>query len=160
MVLVITLEEILEYIVLFSTPNQELAAHVVKYGSDEEQFIKWNERLQHCVAELKLQLDAFDVFNGMTDLNAFQKDLAFLRDKNEMFKILKLLHGKNKRPVDDSLDTLLDRQSHSRSTYQSRTAASEPLQIDPKKVKYQTVIGRGGKLGFMYRVRRRVEGDI
>ena len=42
-----TLDEIKDFMVVFTVKNEYLANHVVMYGSDEEQFVKWNERLQH-----------------------------------------------------------------------------------------------------------------
>ena len=38
-------EDIMKSTKIFSANESELANRVIKYGSDEEQFIKWNERI-------------------------------------------------------------------------------------------------------------------
>ena len=143
MMLSITLEEIWEYVVLFCSLDQQLAAHIVKYGSDEEQFIKWNERLQHCVAELHLDMDVLDVFNESSDFHAFQKDVAILKDKEEMVHLIVLLHGNNEKML-ETMGNLVSHQTNVRSTYQTKTDPNAPMEINPKKVKYEEVIGHGG----------------
>jgi hypothetical protein len=158
--LYVTLEEILEYAILFSNSDKQLAAHIVKYGSDEEQFTKWNERLQHCIAELQLDMDVFDVFNESSDFHAFEKDVALLKDKDEMIKIIQLLHGANDEGLVKSIDVLVNHQSNVRSTYQTITAPDASLEIDPKRVKYEVVIGHGGKFGFINRVWCGMEGKV
>jgi hypothetical protein len=144
MMLSITLEEIWEYVVLFCSLDQQLAAHIVKYGSDEEQFIKWNERLQHCVAELHLDMDVLDVFNESSDFHAFQKDVAILKDKEEMVHLIVLLHGNNNEKMFETMGNLISHQTNVRTTYQTKTDPNAPMEINPKKVKYEEVIGHGG----------------
>jgi len=151
MLLSITLEEILEYVVLFSTSGESLATHIVQNGSDEEQFIKWNERLQHISAEQKLEIDMFDVFDESSDFHAFQKDIAILRDKNELLKIIVLIHGSNSDTTARillSIEGLLNHQTSVRTTYQTKTAPGAALELNPKKIKYEKVIGRGGNFNF------------
>ena len=143
MLLLISVEEIFDYVVLFSTSDKQLAAHIVKYGSDEEQFIKWNERLQHCVAELKLEINEFDVFDEASDFHAFQKDLAHL--KGEILNVAVIFHGKNNEHLIKSLQGLVQHQSKVRSTYQTKTAPDAPLEMNPKKFKFERIIGCGGK---------------
>jgi hypothetical protein len=146
MMLSITLEEIWEYVILFCSLDQQLAAHIVKYGSDEEQFIKWNERLQHCAAELNLEIDVLDVFNETSDFHAFQKDVAILKEKEEMVHLIVLLHGKNNEKIFQAMDNLISHQTNVRSTYQSKTDPNAPMEINSKKVKYEEVIGHGGMI--------------
>jgi hypothetical protein len=144
MMLSITLEEIREYAVLFSKSDKQLAAHMVKYGSDEEQFIKWNERLQHCVVELQLEIDLLDVFNKLSEFQAFQKDLDLLKDKEKMVHLIGLINGNNNEHLMKSMLNLLGHQSNVRDTYQTKTDPNAPMVIDPKKVSYVEVIGHGG----------------
>jgi hypothetical protein len=144
MLLCITLEEILEYANLFSKSDQALAGHIVKYGSDEEQFIKWNERLQHCAAEMDLEVDVFDVFNDKSDITAFENDIA--RMKDDMLNIVVLLYGANNEGLLKAMENLLKHQTNVRATYQTKTAPDASLTINPKRVKYECVIGHGGIL--------------
>jgi hypothetical protein len=138
----ITFEEILEYLVLFSTKDRRLAAHIIKYGSDEEQFIKWTERLQHCMVELKLGVKVFDVFDEVSDLKDFHRDIVFLQ--NGILDMVVLLHGSDNVVLIKSLESLLGHQSSVRATYQTKTAPGADLEINPKKIKYDKVIGHGG----------------
>ena len=153
-----TLEEIRDYMTLFSTKNTVLAKHVVIYGSDEEQFIKWGERLQHCVDTFGESASFIGVFDEEIDVQDFQKDLVFL--KSRMNEILALLvedaesKGSNVSPVDliKTMESLIGHQANVRSTYKTKTAPTEALEIDPKKIKYEMIIGQGGNspviLGF------------
>jgi hypothetical protein len=160
MMLSITFEEIWEYAVLFSNSDRQLAAHIVRYGSDEEQFIKWNERLQHCVVELQLEIDELDVFNKLSDFQAFQKDLVLLKDKEKLTHLLSLIHGNNTEHLLKSMLNLLGHQNNVRATYQTKTDPNAPLVINPKKVSYVEVIGHGGKAVLIYRLRCSVESDL
>jgi hypothetical protein len=45
-----------------------------------------------------------------------------------------------------SVEALLGHQSQVRSTYRTKTNPNADLAIDPKKVKYDRVIGHGGNL--------------
>ena len=146
MALSITLEEILDYVALFSSADSQLASHIIKYGSDEEQFIKWTERLQHCAVELKLDDDVFDCFDELADFQDFQKDLAFL--KKGIMKIIVLLNGNDNDVLYKSLEALVGHQSQVRSTYQTKTAPNANEEINPKKIKYDKVIGQGGIIGL------------
>jgi hypothetical protein len=49
------LVEIRDYFKVIAS-EEDVAGHLLKFGSDEELFIKFSERLQHCLVELALQL--------------------------------------------------------------------------------------------------------
>jgi hypothetical protein len=158
-----TLEDIRDYLIVLSTKNTVLANRVVIYGSDEEQFIKWNERLQHCIESVGASQLVVGVFNESIDLSDFEKDVTELR--KSLGDIMQLvINGRNadKVTVDamtrdtahtidvkqlmKTLEALVGHQTIVRSTYQTKTAPSAALEIDPEKIKYETVIGRGGRL--------------
>lgn len=58
--------------------------------------------------------------------------------------VLKGKNSANAAKLRKSLAGLLDHQSDIRSTYQTKTSPNAALEIDPKKVKYEEIIGRGG----------------
>ena len=74
-----TLEDIKDYVVVFSTKNAVLANRIIIYGSDEEQFIKWSERLQHCIDTLGKSNKLTGVFDEKVDLKDFESDVTELR---------------------------------------------------------------------------------
>ena len=144
--LLATLEDIKAYAILFSAKDTSLANRVIIYGSDEEEFIKWNERLQHCVDSLGLSANLAGAFDEKIDLNDFESDVADL--KKSLLDILRLFDGKEATDLTvlmKTVESLLGHQSSVRSTYQTKTAPTDGLVIDPKNVKYQHIIGRGGK---------------
>ena len=141
-----TLDEVKDLMLVFRLKNANLANHIVMYGSDEEQFVKWNERLQHCVDSLGQSGKISDVFDQNVDLQNFEDDMKVLRaDLLEL--VMLILKGKdtvNAVALRKSLEGLLGHQSDIRATYQTKTSPKEALEIDPLKVKYEVIIGRGG----------------
>lgn len=114
------------------------------YGSDEEQFIKWNERLQHCVDSLGKSEKFSGDFDEEVDLDDFQNDLAFL--KSSVGEIMTLVvEGTDVDALRKTLVNLLGHQSDIRSTYQTKTAPTASSELDPKKIRYEKIIGQGGK---------------
>lgn len=141
-----TVEEIKDYMDLFSVENASLANHVFKLGSDEEQFVKWNERLQHCVEELGLgnMIKSEGLVDERVDLDDFQQDLVFMKSKLNQIADILYKDGDAKTAV-KYLQDFLKQQSEARSTYKTKTAPTAALEIDSKKIKYDKVIGHGGK---------------
>jgi hypothetical protein len=74
-----TLEDIYDYIIIFSARNASLVNRIIIYGSDEEQYIKWGERLQHCVDSFGLSSKIVGVFDPIVDLKDFENDVVELR---------------------------------------------------------------------------------
>lgn len=138
----ITLEEILEYVVLFSKKDKYLAAHIIKYGSDEEQFLKWTERLQHFVVELDFAAKLVGIFDEVSDMDNFLQDIAALR--LEMVEIVVLIHGTENEVLLKNLDDLIVHQHNVRATYQTKLSPTADIEIIPKKIKYENIIGHGG----------------
>lgn len=140
-----TFEEIKEYLLLFSVKNALLAHHIINFGSDEEQFIKWNERLQHCIEEIGLgdRLALGDLADEETDFDDYQLDVAFLKPR--LIEIVLILYNEGEtETVVKYLEKLLGHQLNSRSSYKTKTAPNAGLEIDPQKIKYDKVIGHGG----------------
>lgn len=137
-----TFEEVGEYIFLFSTKTNALANHIIMYGSDEEQFVKWGERLQHCVDGLGLNSQLSDTFNDEIDYRDFNQDLEDLR--SGLVEILEMvLVGSTKIDIATlikSLESMLGQQSRMRSTYQTKTAPTAALEINPKKIRYEKIV--------------------
>jgi hypothetical protein len=140
-----TIEEIIDFAQIFITKTPLLASRVIKYGSDEEQFIKWNERIQHCVEELGLgEL----VKNGVLvdekeDLQDYENDVESLR--SGLADILRLVYdGDRMNRMLNTLGSLLTDQAKMRLSYKTKTAPNDVLEIDPARVKYDKVIGHGG----------------
>ena len=143
-----TLEDIRDFMTAFSVKNAKLANHIIMYGSDEEKFVKWNERLQHCVDGIGQSSRIDGVFDQKVDLQNFEQDLAALRA--DLGRIVLLLMA-DRDSLDvarlrHSLELLLGHQSDTRSTYQTKTSPQETLEINPKRIKYESIIGRGGSV--------------
>jgi hypothetical protein len=141
-----TLEDILDYITVFSTKNAVLANRIIIYGSDEEQFIKWSERFQHCADTLGKSDILVGVFDDKVDLSDFEGDVAELRKSLE--EIMKLVeNGKDSvhfKKLLKTVEGLIGHQAKVRATYQTKTAPTAAIEINPKKVRYEKIIGRGG----------------
>ena len=54
-----------------------------------EQFVKLNERLQHCIIDLQLAINVVQIFNQDADTADFKKDNEDLKSQNA--EIIKLL---------------------------------------------------------------------
>jgi hypothetical protein len=142
--LVGTLEDIKENMMLFSEKNALLANRIIIYGTDEEQFIKWGERIQHCVDTIGKSAKLAGVFDEKIDLMDFKRDAEDL--KKSLLEILVLVGGKNVdlKQLSKTLESLVGHQTDVRSTYQTKTSPTAALEMDPRKVKYDKIIGRGG----------------
>jgi hypothetical protein len=137
----ITLEEVLEYLVLFSNKSKELASHILKYASDEEQFSKWADRLKHCMAEMKLDAKKFEAFDKLAGERDYEMDVGILQCG--IVEMLILLHGRDNEVLLKTVNALVSHQSNMRSTYRAKTDPTSTLEINPKKIVYDTVIGHG-----------------
>jgi hypothetical protein len=147
--LAITLDEIYDYLVLFTNKTSNLATHVIKYGSDEEQFIKWAERLQHCAAELKIDAKMLQVFDQLADFQDYQKDISGLQQG--ILELLVMVEGKDNTVLQKSLDALVGHQTKVRSTYRTKTDPYATAEINPKSIQYDRIIGHGGMICFSTR---------
>jgi hypothetical protein len=141
-----TLEDIKDYVTIFSTKNTVLANRVIIYGSDEEQFIKWNERFQHCIDTLGKSDRLGNVFDEKVDLKDFETDVSELR--KSLRDIMLLLENDNisahLAQLLRTVEGLIGHQTMVRATYQTKTAPTAAIEINPKRIKYEEIIGRGG----------------
>jgi hypothetical protein len=158
-----TLEDIKDYVVVFSTKNAVLANRVIIYGSDEEQFIKWSERFQHCIDTLGKSNKLAGVFDQKVDLKDFESDVSELR--KSLGDIIHLLENENNAAhmaqLMKNVEGLIGHQTRVRATYQTKTAPTAAIEIDPKKIKYEEIIGRGGRsFVFHFRVWSCMESKI
>jgi hypothetical protein len=145
-----TLEDIKDYVVVFSTKNAVLSNRIIIYGSDEEQFIKWSERFQHCVDTLGKSAQLIGVFDDKVDLSDFEGDVAEL--KRSLGDIMHELDNDNNAAHSAQLmknvEGLIAHQTKVRATYQTKTAPTAAIEINPKKIRYDKIIGRGGSYCF------------
>jgi hypothetical protein len=158
-----TLEDIKDYVVVFSTKNAVLANRIIIYGSDEEQFIKWSERFQHCIDTLGKSNKLAGVFDDKVDLKDFESDAMELR--KSLGDILQLADNEKITSYLAQLvlavEGLIGHQSRVRSTYQTKTAPNATIELNPKKIKYEAIIGREGRsFNFYFRVWSCLEGAI
>ena len=141
------LDDILDYLTICSTKDRILANRIIINGSDEEQFVKWNEQLQHCIENLGQGNKISSLFNAKEDLQDFDHDvvmmgkllpgiLSCVADGKDASHFARLL---------ESVKALIIHQSNYRSTYQTKTDPSAAFEMDPAKVKYEAKIGKGGK---------------
>jgi hypothetical protein len=139
-----TLEDIKENLVLFSEKNALVANRIIIYGTDEEQFIKWGERMQHCIDIMGKSDKLFGVFDQKVDLKDFEGDAEDLR--KSLVEILGLVGDKKVEltRLYKTLESLVGHQTNVRSTYQTKSAPTAALEMDHRKVKYEKIIGRGG----------------
>jgi hypothetical protein len=59
-------------------------------------------------------------------------------------EMLILLHGRDNEVLLKTVNALLGHQSDMRSTYRAKSDPTSTLEINPKKIKYERVIGHGG----------------
>ena len=81
-----TLEEIAEYFKsLQNTDKKAIGKRVIRYGCDEEMFMKWNETLQTRCRDLLLDFEDI-LFDGNQDLQDFNDDLEpFTRQSKDHY---------------------------------------------------------------------------
>ena len=96
---------------------------------------------------LVLSSNLTGVFDKKVDLKDYEEDSKDL--KKSLGDITQIIvdgnNGADLPQLMKSLEGLLGHQANVRSTYQTKTAPTAALVIDPKKIKYETIIGRGGR---------------
>ena len=82
--LTVTVIDVVEYYALLSEQSPSLTTHLLKYGSDEECFFKWNERLKLILATLSLE-SCLKLFEAKVDRQDLEEDIKFLRANLDKF---------------------------------------------------------------------------
>jgi hypothetical protein len=158
--LLATFEEISGYFTILQKKDKKLSKRVKRYGSDEETFSKWIETLQTCCCGVGVVVGE-GLFDQNQDLNDFNDDLNDLR--LNMKEILGFF-GAVERSVEAGKE-LLAKQQVDRTEYRTQQAVKVEFQFDIKLIRYEKIIGRGGKiysnvLGFGEVWKARYRGDF
>jgi hypothetical protein len=153
--LMATFEEISLFFVILQKKDKILGKRVKRFGSDEESFSKWTETLQTCSTGLELVFEKA-VFDAELDLRDFNQDMEALQ--LNLAEILVPVLGKGMGT--DSIQKLLLLQQASRNQYKTQQAIKAEKTFDPKLLRYEEVIGRGGIICSKARVWRSMEGKI
>ena len=148
--LTVTVDDLVDYFKLISLKSTALSAHLLKYGSDNELFSKWNERLRLISQELKIA-SAEELFDENCDQD-LQDDIKGLRD---------LLPSLAKNPVEEAaIVKLLDAQQT--NAFKTFHFEDNGIVIQAKSIKYDKLLGKGifnnltiGAFGEVWRARIR-----
>lgn len=156
--LLVCFEEICDYFSLLLAYSKTLGKRVEKFGSDEEAFSKWNETLQTCAEELNLPLEK--IFDNDVDLDDFNRDMEDLNAKLKFIleKVVNLF-GSVELAVEAN-QKLLAQQQTDRTLYKTQKAVKTETTFDTKAIKYEKVIGRGGRVMIQHRFWRGLESSI
>ena len=121
-----------------------------------------NERLQHCISELKLGIDITALFSEEQDEMDFKEDLIDLKSQQqEIIEVLFEVVGRQRDlsnpedgKVDDihvklqkakaQLDSLIDHQAKVRNSYRTMRSPGAELSIENTLITFDTIIGKGG----------------
>ena len=147
--LTVTVDDLVDYFKLISLKSTALSAHLVKYGSDEECFSKWNERLRLISQELKIA-SAEELF----DMNCDQQDL-----QDDIKRLRGILPSLAKNSLEEAkIVTQLDAQKT--NVYKTVHIKDNGIVIQAKSIRYEKLLGNGiynnltiGAFGEVWRAR-------
>ena len=147
----VTVDDLVEYFKMMSLKSRALSAHLLKYGSDEENFSKWNERLRLISQEMKIALP-----EELLDANGEQKDLD--EDIKSLGDLLPSLS--NDAVEKAAILKLLDAQK--KNAFKTLLLEDNGIIIQAKSIKYENLLGSGiynnltiGAFGEVWRARIR-----
>lgn len=145
----VCLEEISSYFDVISQGSQLIGKTVLKEGQAEITFVKWNEALQNVVAELFIENVSIPiVFSPEVDRSDYDRDMAELQELLDTSDIFDNQESKN------SARGLLESQKAERGQCSTKISPDSKVEIDPKLVRIEKEIGRGG-FGVVYMARYR-----
>jgi Protein tyrosine and serine/threonine kinase len=142
LLLVTCLEDVREQIKKYLVKDEKLSRLLVKDGTAEEEFMKLNERLMHCVDELQLPLNMSEVFNPNDDTDDFVKDVECIKEN-----IASLVVISDKLECERSIDAcvhLVERQTKERHIYTFKRVPNAKINIDLMDLSFERVVGKGG----------------
>lgn len=131
--LTVTVIDVVEYYALLSEQSPSLTTHLLKYGSDEECFFKWNERLKLILATLSLE-SCLKLFEAKVDRQDLEEDIKFLRANLDKF-VAKENAGQK------SILILLD--SQGTHAFKTINNVEKGINIKSKSIKYDKLRGNG-----------------
>lgn len=168
------LDDIDEYIMRLCIRDKHLAFRLLKHGTDEEEFVKMNERLHHAVIEMKIGPKAVRLFNTHDDDLDFERDYKFINDNySDLLQALQPMVISDKARAQsisagvqnantlmqeplrrdpqiemkrmlDNLENLIKEQNEKRLSYRTKRAPDATLMIDESDLSFDEIIGRGG----------------
>ena len=116
-----------------------------------------NERLKHCLCELKLHINIEELFNQKDDDEDFKNDTIDLQNQQEdLIQLLFQVNGNQQQQENqeqmeleikaekDKLKLLILHQVNTRSTYKSIRSPTAHLTIENAQLTFDSVIGNGG----------------
>lgn len=145
--LTVTIVDLVEYFKMLSLKSPELVAHLLKYGSDEECFYKWNERLR-LISQIL----------GMTVEGSFDSNLD-RQDKQTDVQRLRVVLPSLIQNIQDraSISKLLDTQET--NSYKTVQEADSGVVIKAGSIKYDKLLGSGNQAcNHLRRLWRSMEG--
>ena len=131
----VTVDDIIEYFRMLSLKSPALIAHLLKYGSDEECFYKWNERLRLLSNTFNMDFSTSDggIFDPTLDGQDKQQDVKRLRD------IMPSLTNSTQNQKD--ILSLLD--SQETNTFKTVRRMECSVMIKANSIKYDKILGQG-----------------
>ena len=136
------LEDVSAHVKKYLVKDEKLSRLLLKHGTGEEDFVKLNERLMHCVDELQLPLKMDEAFNPSDDADDFLKDVESIKAN---IRSLMVMH--DKQETDKCIDAyfhLVEKQKKERESYKSKRLANAKINIDLVDLKFDKVVGNGG----------------
>lgn len=128
----VTKDDILAYYKLISETSPELVSHLLKYGSDEECFYKWNERLR--LISIIFNVPGIStVFDTKVDRQDLRDDVVHLHENTGF--VTKVTAEK------DGIKALLSNQET--KAYKTVQNVDIGIVIKAKMIRYDRVLGKG-----------------
>ena len=119
-----------------------MGKRVMRFGSDEETFLKWDETLKTCGVGLQLVGD--EQFDAAEDQRDFDQDMEYLQSNliGNLSNVSGLI-GTVEMAV-EGIQQLLEQQKADRSRYKTQVAVKAETSFKVKLIKFEKIIGIGG----------------
>lgn len=132
--LTVTVDDVLDYFKALTVKSPALDAHLLKYGSDEECFYKWNERLRLISVTLGLE-GTLKIFDVSVDHQDLKDDIKSIRDNLQSITS----NNSNQKHI---LALISSQETNMFKTVQN----VEKMAIKAKCIKYDKLLGSGMRI--------------
>ena len=119
-----------------------MGKRVMRFGSDEETFLKWDETLKTCGVGLQLVGD--EQFDAAEDQHDFDQDMEYLQSNliGNLSNVPGLI-GTVEMAVEAN-QKLLEQQKTDRTQYKTQVAVKAENGFNVKLIKFEKIVGIGG----------------
>lgn len=133
----VTLDDVVDHYKLISLKSPALDVHLLKYGSDEECYSKWNERLRLIFSNLGIETSS-EIFDLNVDRLDLQEDIKNLR--NSISSITE--------NSDNNHEILKLLKAQETNAYKTVQCAERDMILEVKTIKYDKLLGAGNNKSY------------